>query len=74
MGVVYVKLRTLIVDDELLARKKIRAFLQDHIEFQVVGECADGEQAVAAISALDPDLLFLDVQIPGAMDSRYLTA
>jgi len=59
------KLRTLIVDDELLSRKKIRAFLQEHTEFQVVGECADGEQAVAAINALKPDLLFLDVQIPG---------
>jgi two-component system, LytTR family, response regulator len=65
MGVVCVKLRTLIVDDELLARRKIRAFLQEHAEFQVVGECADGEQAVAAISTLRPDLLFLDVQIPG---------
>jgi two-component system, LytTR family, response regulator len=64
-GVVYVKLRTLIVDDELHSRKKIRAFLQEHPEFQVVGECADGEQAVAAISALKPDLIFLDVQIPG---------
>lgn len=59
------KLRTLIVDDELLARKKIRAFLQEHAEFQVVGECADGEQAAASIRALRPDLLFLDVQIPG---------
>ena len=59
------KLRTLIVDDELLARKKIRTFLQEHAEFQVVAECADGEQAVSAISALRPDLLFLDVQIPG---------
>jgi two-component system LytT family response regulator len=65
MGAGYVKLRTSIVDDELLSRKKIRAFLQEYTEFQVVGECADGEQAVAAISALRPDLLFLDVQIPG---------
>jgi two-component system LytT family response regulator len=64
-GVVYVKLRTLIVDDELHARKKIRAFLQEHAEFQIVGECADGEQAVATIRTLKPDLLFLDVQIPG---------
>jgi len=60
-----VKLRTLIVDDELLSRKKIRAFLQEHTEFQIVGECADGEEAVAAISTQRPDLLFLDVQIPG---------
>ena len=59
------KLRTLIVDDELLSRKKIRAFLQEHPEFQVVGECADGEQASAVISTHKPDLIFLDVQIPG---------
>lgn len=59
------KLRTLIVDDELLSRKKIRAFLQEYAEFQIVGECADGEQAVAAINAVRPDLVFLDVQIPG---------
>jgi two-component system LytT family response regulator len=60
-----VKLRTLIVDDELLSRKKVRAFLQEYPEFQVVGECADGEQAVAEIRTHKPDLIFLDVQIPG---------
>lgn len=59
------KLRTLIVDDELLSRKKIRAFLQEYPEFQVLGECADGEQAVAEIRTHKPDLIFLDVQIPG---------
>jgi two-component system, LytTR family, response regulator len=64
-GALYVKLRTLIVDDELLSRKKVRAFLQEYPEFQVVGECADGEQAVAEIRTHKPDLIFLDVQIPG---------
>lgn len=64
-GGAHVKLRTLIVDDELLSRRKIRAFLQEHTEFQIVGECADGEEAVAAISTQRPDLLFLDVQMPG---------
>ena len=59
------KLRTLIVDDELLSRKKIRAFLQEHPEFQVMGECGDGEQAVAQIRMHKPDLIFLDVQMPG---------
>lgn len=59
------KLRTLIVDDEVLSRKKIRAFLQEYPEFQVVGECADGDQAIADIKAYKPDLIFLDVQIPG---------
>jgi two-component system LytT family response regulator len=73
-GVFHVKLRTLIVDDELPARKKIRAFLQDHPEFQVVAECSDGEQAVAAISAHKPDLLFLDVQIPGRNGFEVLSA
>ena len=74
IGVIYVKLRTLIVDDELPARKKIRAFLAEHPEFQVVGECADGEQAVAAISTHKPDLIFLDVQIPGRNGFEVLDA
>ena len=74
MGVIHVKLRTLIVDDELLSRRKIRAFLQDHPEFQVVAECSDGEQAVAAISTHKPDLLFLDVQIPGRNGFEVLDA
>src|SRR5260370_36909023 len=65
MGVVCMKLRTLIVDDEMPSRKKIRAFLEEHSEFQVVGECADGQQAIAAIRAHTPELVFLDVQIPG---------
>jgi two-component system LytT family response regulator len=74
MGVFHVKLRTLIVDDELPSRKKIRAFLQDHPEFQVIAECSDGEQAVAAISTHKPDLLFLDVQIPGRNGFEVLDA
>lgn len=65
LGVVALKLHTLIVDDELLSRKKIRAFLEGYPEFQVVGECADGEQAIADIKIHKPDLIFLDVQIPG---------
>ena len=64
-GALCVKLRTLIVDDEMLSRKKIRAFLQEYPEFQVVAECADGEQAIADIKAHKPDLIFLDVQMPG---------
>jgi two-component system, LytTR family, response regulator len=59
------KLRTLIVDDEMPSRKKIRSFLEEHPDFQLVGECADGEQAIAAIRAHSPELIFLDVQIPG---------
>ncbi|MDX1392904.1 MAG: LytTR family DNA-binding domain-containing protein [Gemmatimonadota bacterium] len=57
-------IRTLIVDDEPLARTRIRALLETDAEIEVVGECADGEEAVAAILDARPDLLFLDVEMP----------
>jgi two-component system LytT family response regulator len=59
------KLRTLIVDDELFSRNKIRAFLEDYPEFEVVGECEDGRQTASAILSRKPDVVFLDVEIPG---------
>jgi two-component system LytT family response regulator len=58
-------IRTLIVDDEPLARRKIREFLKDDREIDVVGECGTGPQAVSAVRNATPDLLFLDVQMPG---------
>ena len=58
------KFRTLIVDDEALARERIRMLMEGDPEIEVVGECADGAQAVQAISRLRPELLFLDVQMP----------
>ena len=57
-------IRVLIIDDEPLARKRIRTLLRDEKDVEIVGECADGKQAVAAIRKLDPDLVFLDVQMP----------
>jgi two-component system LytT family response regulator len=59
------KIRTLIVDDEPLAREGVRLHLEDHPDFEVVGECGSGEEAVRKIEAEDPDLVFLDVQMPG---------
>ena len=59
------KLSTLIVDDEPLARRRIRRLLARHADVEVIGECADGQEAVAAIRALRPALVFLDVQMPG---------
>src|SRR5262245_36771487 len=56
--------RALIVDDEPLARERISDLLQADEELEVVGECGDGQAAVAAIQHLKPDLLFLDVQMP----------
>ena len=57
-------IRTLIVDDEELARERIRSLLADDPDVEIVGECADGAQAVEAIRRLTPDLLFLDIQMP----------
>ena len=59
-----VKIRTIIVDDEPLARERIRELLQKEADMEVVGECADGSQAVEAIRKDKPDLVFLDVQMP----------
>jgi two-component system, LytTR family, response regulator len=56
--------RTLIVDDEALARDRLRQFLQSEREIQIVGECSDGRQAVEAIQKEQPDLVFLDIQMP----------
>jgi two-component system LytT family response regulator len=59
-----VKIRALIVDDEPLARERMRALLQKEPDIKIVGECGDGQAAVAAIRREKPDLVFLDVQIP----------
>jgi two-component system, LytTR family, response regulator len=59
------KIRVLIVDDEPLARDGVRLHLESENDIEVVAECADGEAAVAAILELNPDLVFLDVQMPG---------
>lgn len=58
-------LRTLIVDDEPLARERVRMMLTAHDDMAIVGECGDGQQAIAAIREQRPDLVFLDVQMPG---------
>jgi two-component system LytT family response regulator len=58
------KYEALIVDDEPLARRSIRKHLKTFPEFEVAGECGDGESAVAAIREQKPDLVFLDIQLP----------
>jgi two-component system LytT family response regulator len=57
--------RVLIVDDEPLARERIRTLLGEDTGFEVAGEAGDGATAAQAIAALHPDLVFLDVQMPG---------
>ena len=58
------KLRTLIVDDEPLARERLASLLSAEQDIEVVRQCRDGEEAVTAIQQLTPDLVFLDVQMP----------
>src|SRR5262245_22572915 len=59
------RVRTLIVEDEPLARRTLHAMLSGIDWVECVGEAADGEQAVALIVSLSPELIFLDVQLPG---------
>ena len=57
-------MRVLIVDDEHLARALLREYLAAHVDVEIVGECANGFEAVKAIAELDPQLVFLDIQMP----------
>ena len=58
-------IRVLIVDDEPLARKRLRELLKDDQDIAVIGECANGAETISATRELAPDLVFLDVQMPG---------
>jgi two-component system LytT family response regulator len=57
-------IRALIVDDEPLARERVRKLLESDAEIEVIGECLNGKEAVKVIRAKSPDLVFLDVQMP----------
>lgn len=58
------KIRTLLVDDEPLARHRLRDLLAGEADLEIIGECADGAEAIETIEREMPDLLFLDVQMP----------
>ncbi len=65
------KIKTLIVDDEVLARDKIAIFLQKEKNFEIVGQCSNGIEALKLLDQSYPDLLFLDIQMP-EMDGMEL--
>lgn len=58
-------IRTVIADDEVLARRALRTMLAGEQDLQVVGECRNGHEVVAMVRELQPDLMFLDIQMPG---------
>ena len=59
------KLRTLLVDDEALSRRGLELRLRMAGDIELVGQCSNGREALAAIRDLKPDLVFLDIQMPG---------
>ena len=58
------KIRTLIVDDEPLARERLASLVSSEQDIELIGQCRDGEEAITAIQDHSPDLVFLDVQMP----------
>jgi len=58
------KIKAIIVDDEDLARELVREYLSAHTNVEIVAECANGFEAVKAVTELNPDLMFLDIQMP----------
>ncbi len=59
-------MKTLLIDDERLARNELRRLLAVHPDIEIVGEAVDADDALKKIEALKPELLFLDIQMPGA--------
>lgn len=58
-------MRAIIIDDERLARTELKKLLQDYPEVEVVDEATNAEEGLAKIESLQPDLIFLDIQMPG---------
>jgi two-component system, LytTR family, response regulator len=66
------RLRAVLVDDEVLARVALRQALASHADIDVVGECGNVREAAQAIAALSPELVFLDIQMPGGDGFKLL--
>lgn len=59
------KIRIIIIDDERLAREEIKRHLQDYPDFEIIGEAENADEAEAIIHTIHPDVIFLDIQMPG---------
>ena len=67
-------MKTLIVDDERLARNELKRLLEPYHKIEIVGEAANAEEALGMIEELQPELLFLDIQMPGKNGFELLTS
>lgn len=67
-------MRTLIVDDERLARNELKRLLEPYTKIEIVGEAANAEEALIMIDDLQPELLFLDIQMPGKNGFELLSS
>lgn len=65
-------MRALIIDDERLARKELTKLLEEHPSIEIVGEAMNADEAEQMINELNPDLLFLDIQMPGRTGFQLL--
>lgn len=65
-------MRALIIDDERLARKELMTLLEEHPSIEIVGEATNADEAEQLINDLNPDLLFLDIQMPGKTGFQLL--
>ena len=67
-------MRTLIVDDERLARNELKRLLEPYTKIEIVGEAANAEEALKLIEEQQPELLFLDIQMPGKNGFELLSS
>jgi len=58
-------IRAIIIDDERLARNELKKLLQDHSDIEVIEEAANVDDGIEKIESMNPDLIFLDIQMPG---------
>lgn len=65
-------MKALIIDDERLARKELMKLLEEHPAIEIVGEAMNAEEAINMVNELNPDLLFLDIQMPGKTGFQLL--
>jgi two-component system, LytTR family, response regulator len=66
-------LKVILIDDERLARSELKRMLQEFPDVEIIGEAANAEDAIEKIESLNPDLIFLDIQMPGKTGFDLLT-